>query len=229
MARVVDGLLERLGEADGGEQRKVGVFGLAALVAVGVAVDGQHAVGVLGDHAAALVKAEHPGLVAVLLGAVPDLRLIDALGKVLPDDGGQLDANADVHLVIFQRDAVAAAPAGEEAAAHPAHRKDHLAGVQLLLAFGAAGGDFQRLPVHVGDLGVGEDVAAGTQLFDQTAHRLKVGVGAQVLELRLVHVQIVRQAQLFELIVRQKPLGRRAERDQNLVGLLDVVDDRLRL
>ena len=101
--------------------------------------------------------------------------------------------------------------------------------MQLLLAFGAAGGDFQRLPVHVGDLGVGEDVTAGAQLLDQTAHRLKVGVGAQVLELRLVHVQIVRQAQLFELIVRQKSLGRRAERDQNLVGLLDVVDDRFRL
>ena len=66
------GCVERLGEADGGEQREVGVLGLFRLSsAVGVAIDGENAVGVLGDHLAPLVEAEHPGGVAVLFGAVP--------------------------------------------------------------------------------------------------------------------------------------------------------------
>ena len=50
-----------------------------------------------------------------------------------------------------------------------------------------------------------------------------------MLELCLVHVQVVAQAKFFQLVVRQEALGGRTEGNQNLVSLLDVVNDRLRL
>lgn len=111
MAGIFDGGVEGLGKADGGEQREVGVLGLFLLAAEGMTIDGENAVGVLGDHLAPLIEAEHPGGIAILFGAVEDFGLVDLLGEVLPDHRGQLDPHTDVHLVVAQGNAVFLAPA----------------------------------------------------------------------------------------------------------------------
>ena len=192
-------------------------------------VDGQNAVGVFGDDAASFIEAEHTGLVAVLLGAVPDFRLVDSFGKILPHDSRQLDAHANVHLVVAQLDLVAGTPRRKETAAHTTDSKDDFACLAAAVALCTVHLNLHRFTVDIGHLGVGDNVTAGAQLFNQASHRFKVGVGAQMLELCLVHVQVVAQTKFFQLVVWQEALGGRTEGNQNLVSLLDVVNDRLRL
>ena len=49
-----------------------------------------------------VVTVRIPIPVAVLLGAVDQLGLVDHVGDVLKDDGGQLHPHAHVHLVVQQ-------------------------------------------------------------------------------------------------------------------------------
>ena len=93
---------------------------------IGVAIDRENSGGVFHHHLPALVEAEHARDVAVLLGAVPDFWLVDLMGKIIPYHAGKLDANTDIHLVVFQRNTVLRTPFGKKAAAHTAHGKDDM-------------------------------------------------------------------------------------------------------
>ena len=64
-----------------------------------MAIDGDNAVGVFIDHGALGVHAEGADLVLILLSPVDNLALIQLVGQVGEDNGGQLHPNADVHPV----------------------------------------------------------------------------------------------------------------------------------
>ena len=49
--------------------------------------------------------------------------LVDLMGKIIPYHAGKLDANTDIHLVVFQRNTVLRTPFGKKAAAHTADGK----------------------------------------------------------------------------------------------------------
>ena len=57
-------------------------------------------------------------------------------------------------------------------------------------------------------------------------HRVEIGVGSQMLELCLRHMQVVADAELFEVIVGLEAFGGCAEVHKNLVRLFDIIDDR---
>ena len=64
-----------------------------------MAVDGDDAVGVLGDDRALRVHAEGADEILIFFGLVDDLALVQLVGQVLENFGGQLDAHADVDTV----------------------------------------------------------------------------------------------------------------------------------
>ena len=131
---VAVGIVERLGEVLGDEQGEVRVFRLHGLVLVAVAVDGHDAVGVLVDDDAVRVHAERADVVLELLRAVDDLALIELVGQVGEDDGGQLDAHADVDAVGLGGDVERVADALHPLAAAAADGDDALvAGIARVL------------------------------------------------------------------------------------------------
>ena len=83
------------------------------------------------------------------------------------------------------------------------------------------------LPVHADHVRAGVDFHPLGERVNELFHRLEVGVGAQVLELGLAHVQVVFEAAFLELVARLEPLGCRAEFDEDLIRLLDVIEHRL--
>ena len=89
---------------------------------------------------------------------------------------------------------VAGTPRRKETAAHTTDSKDDFACLAAAVALCAVRLNLHCFAVDIGHLGVGDDVTAGAQLFNQASHRFKVGVGAQVFELCLIHVQVVTQA-----------------------------------
>ena len=79
---VAVGILKRLGEVLCHKQGKVRVLGLLRGVLVAVAVDGDDAVRVFVYHRALRVHTEGAHAVAVFLGAVDDLALVQLVGNV---------------------------------------------------------------------------------------------------------------------------------------------------
>ena len=71
---VAVGVLEGLGEVLGDEQGEVGVLGLLGRVLIAVAVDGDDAVGVLGDDRALRVHAEGADEILIFFGLVDCAR-----------------------------------------------------------------------------------------------------------------------------------------------------------
>ena len=94
--RLVKGLCEAVRD----EKRKVCVFAPERGVRVRVAVYGIDALDVFRDDVAVRVHAECTHLIAILLGAVDELRLIDDVCDVLKDRRRELDAHADVDLIV---------------------------------------------------------------------------------------------------------------------------------
>ncbi len=202
-------------------------MGLSGGVPVAVAVDGKDAVGIFGDHVPPLVEAEGPGGVPVSLGAVDDFGLVDFPGKVLPDNGGQLHPHADVHLVVLQLHPVFGAPGGKELAPRPAHGEDDLAGGGGAAPLPVLQGDLAGADIHIGGAGAGEDLAAVLQALHQPHHGVKVAVRTQVLQLGLLHMQIVLETELFQLVIGGVPLGGGPMGDQDAVRLLDILQHHL--
>ena len=93
-------LVKRLREAVRDEKGKVRVFAPERGVRVRVAVHGIDALDIFRDDVAVRVHAERAHLIAILLGAVDELRLIDDVCDVLKDRRRKLDAHAHVDLIV---------------------------------------------------------------------------------------------------------------------------------
>ena len=93
-------LVERLREPVRDEKGKVRIFAPERGVRVRVAVHGIDALDIFRDDMAVRVHAERAHLIAVLLRAVDELRLIDYVCDVLKDRRRKLDAHADVDLIV---------------------------------------------------------------------------------------------------------------------------------
>ena len=119
-----------------------------------MAIDRENSGGVFHNHLPALVEAEHARDVSVLLGTVPDFWLVDLMGKIIPYHAGKLDANTDIHLVVFQRNTVLRTPFGKKAAAHTADGKnDMLRRDAVLYAFAFIMHSMSGF-VHIGHVGI---------------------------------------------------------------------------
>ena len=92
-------VLKGLGEVLGNKQREVGVLGLFGRILKAVTVDGDDTVGVLIDDDSVGIHAEGADVVLEFFGAVDDLALVQLVGQMGEDDGGQLDADADIDAV----------------------------------------------------------------------------------------------------------------------------------
>ena len=74
-----------------------------------MAVDGVDALNVFGNDMAVRIHAEGADLVAVLLGAIDELGLVNNVGDVLKHGCRKLDAHADIDLVVYKLHAELAA------------------------------------------------------------------------------------------------------------------------
>ena len=126
MLAIAVGLVKGLGEPVGDQQGEVGIFRTEGGVGVGVAVHRVDALHILGHHVAVWIHAEGAHAVAVLLGAVDQLGLVDHIGDVLKDGGGQLHPDADVHLVVQQLQPQGLALVGEPLRPGPSRRGDEV-------------------------------------------------------------------------------------------------------
>ena len=93
-------LVKRLREPVRDEKGKVRILAPERGVRVRVAVYGIDALDVFRDDVAVRVHAERAHLIAVLLRAVDELRLIDDVCDVLKDRRRELDAHAHVDLIV---------------------------------------------------------------------------------------------------------------------------------
>ena len=189
-------------------------------------IDGKYPIGVFGNNQSAVVETEHTDDVTVLFGTVPDFRFIDFFGEVLPDHCRKLDPHANIYLIIGKRYLVPFAPVGEEQAASPSNRKNNPVGSTGLLPILIGKLDCVGVLVYIGDTGAGQQGHLIPQRIDQMHHCIKVGVGPQVLELRLAHVKVKLQAAFFQFIIGHEPFGGRPKADQDAVRLLNIVDHR---
>ena len=110
----------------GDEQGKIRVVGLEGLVFIAVAVDRDDAVRVLIDDNAVGVHAEGTHIVLKFFRVIDDLALIELVGEVGEDDGGQLNAHADVDAVRLGGDLEIPAYAFHPFAAHAPDGNDAL-------------------------------------------------------------------------------------------------------
>ena len=190
-----------------------------------MAIDRENSGGVFHNHLPALVEAEHARDVSVLLGTVPDFWLVDLMGKIIPYHAGKLDANTDIHLVVFQRNTVLRTPFGKKAAAHTADGKnDMLRRDAVLYAFAFIMHSMSGF-VHIGHVGIRQNGYMFLQKSRHFSHGLEIGVRSQMLELGLRHMQVILQAFFLQLVVGHEALCRRAEVLQNTVCLLDVIQN----
>jgi hypothetical protein len=145
------------------------------------------------------------------------------LGELVPHDCGELDAHADVHLIVFDRESCCRGticrrnrlPARPSASMMRSAVRSSLPSRVLHLSLWAL------RSMSVTAVSVYMVIRSARQAINLPIIS-KVAVGAEVLELRLRHVQVVFERQALELVVRHKALGRRAERHKDRVGLLDV-------
>ena len=227
---VAVGLIEGLGEAVTYQQGEVGVLTAQGGVGVGVAVDRVDALHVLGHHVAVGVHAEGAHLVAVLLGAVDQLGLVDHVGDVLKDGGGQLHPHADVHLVVEQFQPQLLALVGEPLSARAAGRGDKPFAGDFL----PTGQSQAEAAVGLGDVlhrGVEAELQHVLESLIDVLEDAQVVLGAQVLATGLEQVQIVAQClpgqSLGLVALGGEDLGGGPVGDVDGVHVVDEVHDHL--
>ena len=189
-------VLEGLGEVLGDQEGEIGILGLLGGILIAVAVDGDDTVGILIDHGALGVHAEGADLVAIGLGAVDDLALIELVGKMGKDRGRQLHPDADVHTVAFRGDLKVPADLLHPLGADPAHADDALvAGEGSIL-----GVDSVALPqlLHRQDRGIEEEGHLILQVVIEIFQDDIVDIGAQMADGSVQQMQIVLDAEGLE-------------------------------
>jgi len=133
---VLVGFPEGLGEAIADQKGKIGVFTAQGRIGVAVPVDGQDAVSVFRHNIAVGVHAERAHRVLVLAGAVMQLGLVDRVGDFLEDNRRQLDAHADIDLVVDQIELQTAALVGKPFGAGPPRGCDQVPAGHVAAACG---------------------------------------------------------------------------------------------
>ena len=220
--------MEWFGEVLGNEQGKIGVVGLAGVVLEAVAIDRHDAVGVLIDHDAVRVHAEGAYVVLVLLGAIDDLALVELVGDVLEDDGGQLNTHAEVYAVRVRLDAQLFAHALHPRAAAAPDRYDAVAALGDLIA------NVHAIPLVLTQRFDGvhrcpkvEVHVLAEQLVEVAEHHI-VDVGAQVAHRRLEQGEVVLHAELLD-VAACRGVERRARAAMGHVDVVDVAHEGERL
>ena len=79
---------------------------------------------------------------------------------------------------------------------------------------------------HLG--GAGVDVHLVPERVDEMSHSLKVGVGAEMLDLSLLHVQVILQTEPLEFVIGLEPLGGGSVLHHDAVCFLNIADHRFR-
>ena len=192
------GVLEGLGEMLCYQKGKVGVVGLHGRVFITVAVDRYDAVGVLVYNGALGVHTEGSDKVAVLLGAVDYLTLIELVGQMREDGMRQLDTHADIDAVALGGNIEVAAHLFHPLAAAAAARNDALCALENL----AFGGDHAIALVQLLDRvgrGVEEELDLIPQMLIEVFQHDIVDVGAQMPYRGIQQVEAVLQAELFDV------------------------------
>ena len=189
-------VLERLGEMLGYEQSEIRILRLAGRIFKTVAVDGHDPVGILVDNDAARIHAEGPHQVLKFLGAVDDLALIQLIGQMGEEFGGQLHAHAKVHTVGFGRDGHLPAYLLHPFAAAAADGDDALfAGVAL------RGGAYDKTVViffEMLDGAVEKEINMIPELFIKVLKNDIIDIGAQMTDGCIQELKAMLHAQLFE-------------------------------
>ena len=194
---VAVGLVEGLGEAVGYQQGEVRVRAAEPGIGVGVAVNGVDALDVLGHDVTVGVHAEGADLVAVLLRTVNELGFIYHVGDVLKDSGGKLDADADVHLVVYELYAQLLALVCKPLGTASAGGGDEIGAAHAVAVFEAEAVS-PAVAVDGADLGA---EAVFNDLFKVFVHILKyakIVLGAKMLYLGLQKMQIILQCFALE-------------------------------
>ena len=93
------GILKRFRKVLGNQQCEVGILRLLGGIFVAVAIDRNDTVGIFVDHSALGIHAESTNLVAVLLGAVNDLALIELVSQVREHSCRQFHTDTDIHTI----------------------------------------------------------------------------------------------------------------------------------
>ena len=202
----------------GDEEREVRVVGLEGLVLIAVAVDRDDAVRVFVDDDAVGIHAERAHIVLELFRAVDDLALIELVGQVREDDGGQLDAHTEVDAVGLGGNVHLAAHALHPLAAYASDGDDALfAGVVRL-----ADGDAVALALagDGGDGGVEVEVDLVLERSVEVREHDEVYVRAEVTDGGVEQIELILDAELFELCAG----GGVELRALAAVGHVDLVD-----
>ena len=181
----------------GHQQGEVGILGLQGGILIAVAVDGDDAVGVLVDHGATGVHAEGADTVAVLLGDVDDLGLVQLVGDVGENVSGQLHTDAQVHTVTLGGDLQLLAHTLHPLGADTAHGDNALAAG--IGSIGAVDLVAVLQLLHGVHRGIEEEVHLLLQLVVQVLQHHIVDVGAQMTDGSVQQVQVVLDALPLEL------------------------------
>ena len=183
-------LVERLCKTARDQKGKVCVIALQSGVGVRVAVDGVDALDIFRNDMAVGVHAEGAHLVAVLLGAVYKLRLVNDIGDVLKNRGRQLDTHTDIDLIVYKMHtellALVCKPLGSAAAGGC----DEVLAVDYIAVFKR-----QRIAVTLPVDGLnGGTEAVLDDIFKVIVHVLQdtqIVLGSEMLDLCLQKVQVV--------------------------------------
>ena len=173
----------------GDQQGEVGVLAAELGVGVAVAIDGVDALHILRHHVAVGIHAEGAHLVPVLLGPVDELGLVDHVGDVLEDQGGQLHPHTDVDLVVGHGQAQLTALLGKPLCPGPAGGGDEELG-QILVPVRC----LQAVPplclADGGDGGVELEGDVPAQVFVEIGENPQVVLRAQVFYPGLEEVEV---------------------------------------
>ena len=181
----------------GDQEGEVGVARVLGRILVAVAVDGDDAVGVLVDHHAMGIHAEGAHQILELLCAVDDLGLVQLVGEVGEDLGGQLHADTDVHAVGLSGDGQITADTLHPLTAAPS-RGDHALVAGILLA----AADHHVAVIRLSDRihgGAEEEVHLLLQLVVEVLQHDVVDIGAEVADGGVQQVESVLHAELLDI------------------------------
>ena len=184
-------------------------------ILVAVPVHGHDAVGVLVHHRAPGVHAEGADGVLILLRAVDDLALVELVGDVRKDLGGQFDADPDVHAVRAGPDVEVPADLLHPLAAAPSRGDDAPAAFEA--AFRGAGPEAVLRLLHRLDRAVEAEFDLVLQMVVKMLQDDVVDIRPQMAYGRVEQMQPVLHAGLLEGRARGRielrPLPAEAEVD----------------
>ena len=178
------------------QQRKIGIFGLAAGIFVAVAIDGNNTIGVLIHDRALGVHTEGAYLIPILFGAVHNFAFVQFIGEMGKNGRGQFHPHAQIHAVGVGGDIKIPANGLHPLAAAAPYRNNALAaGVFAIGAGDAVAAFFRR---HRSNRRIKEEGDLILQLFINILQYLVVNIGAQMPHRSIQKMQVILDANRFK-------------------------------